>query len=62
MWGWCLTNRKAPAQGFYVGLSALGFGGPITQGFALGWDMAAPLALSLVAVKSPLTILRIEIS
>jgi len=32
---------------FYVGLTALGCGGLVTQGVALGWDMAAPLALNV---------------
>jgi len=34
-------------RAFYVGLSALGFGSTFTQGVALGWDVAAPLALSV---------------
>jgi len=35
---------------FYVGLTALGCGGLVTQGVALGWDMAAPLALNVAGV------------
>ena len=31
---------------FYAGPSALGFVGGVTQPYGLGWDMAAPLALS----------------
>ena len=61
--------------GFWVGLTALGFVAVVTQGFstptskiarrgprfALGWDMAAPLALNKrsVGISQELVVVRI---